>query len=368
MAHNVFNQLVLLICHLSSYESILKSLGNNLHDFLANLDYLHEHLSMVFVGMRAPSFRVTHSTDGTMHLLYHSERKGMAPFVRGLVMTVAMHFFKTEVIVNQLNKSDESPILFEVINKSVSSESSFEKIKTPFTDSTLSASPNHLFFSVETLNETLPFHFIFKRNFRIIEMGHSLRRYVPKDINFGPLTKDKKIMFSDMFIIIKPIIELNFEAVVTFSNHLFLLQTREPYVKGRGKENSSDLRHRIYTLEREVEQPVRLTLKGQMISLPAFDAILFLGSPKVEDTDEMAALNLTMTDFPVYDQTGRHIMTRATRGGDQGIIGKIDEAANHLKIVEKKLRLEISKNHKILNEIFPVKIARILTGDGINYF
>lgn len=99
---------------------------------------------------------------------------------------------------------------------------------------------------------------------------------------------------------------------------------------------------RTYTLspERVVKLP-RLNLKGQMISLPAFDAILFLGSPKVEDVEEMIRLDLTITDFPVHDSTGRHMMSRAIHTDDQEVINKIDKAANHLKIVEKKLRLNL---------------------------
>lgn len=262
---------------------------------------------------------------------------GLGPFVRGLVTTASTEFFRTEVIVNQISATDDGNIVFEVINKSIDPNSdAFEKVKTPFTDSSLSTSPGSLFFSVETLCEAFPFHFIFKRNFRIIEMGNSLKRFVMKDSIV--VNKANKIMFSDMFIITKPIIELNFETILVFSNHLFLLTAREEYVKDKKKSNSAN-KIRSYSLspERTVAHP-RLLLKGQMISLPAFDSILFLGSPKIEEIEEMIQLDLTITDFPVYEANGRHIMSRAIRNNDQDVINKIDKAANHLKIVEKKLR------------------------------
>lgn len=272
-------------------------------------------------------------------------------------MRASLQFFKTEVIVQQIGNIDENTILFEIINKSIDPTSTaFEKIVTPFTNSNLSSSPNNLFFSVETLCEALPFHFIFKRNFSIIQMGNSLKRYARQQIAW---TKKTKIMFSDLFIVIKPIIELNFETILLYSNHMFMLIMREEYIKG-GQDRAYTKSAQQYSIQKEEFEYPKLRMKGQMISLPAFDSILFLGSPKVEDTDEMEMLDLTMSDFPVFDAMGRHIMARSTQSSDQDIIHKIDVAANHLKIVEKKLRIEIGKNHKILHEIFPAKIARIL--------
>ena len=327
------------------YQKMLKNLGANLHDFLANIDFLHEHLQNVFIGADFPSFRVSHSTEGSMTLHYNSHRKGLGPFVRGMVTTASNNFFKTEVIVNQISDSNDGHIIFEVVNKSIDPNSdAFERIKTPFTDSSISTSPSSLFFSVETLCEAFPFHFIFKRNFQIIQMGNALKRYVVLDSSVT--TKQNRIMFSDMFIVTQPIIELVFETILTFSNHLFILKAREEYNKNRKDANRdrtgssrTDPKLRGFTLSPDKSEmtKISITLKGQMISLPAYDAILFMGSPKVDDLDEMMALDLTMSDFPLHDATGRHIMSRAMRTDDSEVINRIDKAANHLRIVEKKL-------------------------------
>ncbi|KAH7645410.1 guanylate cyclase soluble subunit beta-1-like [Dermatophagoides farinae] len=342
---------------LNGYEKILKSLGTNLHDFLAYTDSLHEHLNHFFVGMKSPSFRVTHSKDGSMRLFYHSQRKGLAPFVKGLITTASQELFRTEVIVNIISMENDI-VQFEIINKSIDPNSdAFEKIKTPLTDSTLSTSPKSLFFSVETLCETLPFHFIFRRNFRIVQIGNSLKRYLNKD--YIKNTKSNKLMFSDLFIISRPIIELNFETIILFSNHLFVLINRDEYIKETGKKSPNSPR-KFSLSESTPKQNPRLQLKGQMISLPVYDSILFVGSPKIFSIQDMIDLDLTMSDFPISDVTGRCILLRSIHRNDIELIKKYDVAANHLKIVEKKLRLEISKNHKILHEIFPAKIARIL--------
>lgn len=260
---------------------------------------------------------------------------GLAPFFKGIVVAVSNEIFRTEVIVNQLS-SDDSTTLFEVINKSIDPNSdAFERIKTPFTDSSLSASPNNLFFSVETLCETLPFHFIFKRNFRIIQMGNSLKRFASNFLS----SRVTKISFSDLFIISKPTIDLNFDSILTYSNHLFLLVSREEYIRKRRNSGMGSGRERKFSLtEAAPEVKTKLKLKGQMISLPAFDSILFLGSPKLENIEEAMQLELTMSDFPIYDQTGANLVLRSINSDNRGLIGKIDEAANHLKILEKKLK------------------------------
>lgn len=278
-----------------------------------------------------------------------------------MIMAVSQELFRTEIIINSLTPDNSGLIEFEIINKSINQNSeAFEKLKTAISDNTLSTSPNSLFFSVETLCEALPFHFIFKRNFRIIQMGNSLKRYINKE-SFK--SNQNKIMFSDLFIVSKPIVDLEFDSIVTYSNHLFILITRDIYIKQKPQTKNLVRKERLYSLT-EVAVPkknnIQLQLKGQMIFLITYDALLFIGSPYINNIKDMIDLNLTMSDFPIADPTGRHIILRALQQENKNSVNKIDVAANHLKIVEKKLRLEIAKNHKILHEIFPVKIARIL--------
>lgn len=50
-----------------------------------NLDALHDHLGTLYPGMRAPSFRCTEETDGSLILHYYSERPGLEHIVIGIV-------------------------------------------------------------------------------------------------------------------------------------------------------------------------------------------------------------------------------------------------------------------------------------------
>lgn len=50
-----------------------------------NLDALHDHLGLLYPGMRAPSFRCTEESDGSLILHYYSDRGGLEFIVIGIV-------------------------------------------------------------------------------------------------------------------------------------------------------------------------------------------------------------------------------------------------------------------------------------------
>lgn len=332
MLDAVGSHFIKYICKLG-YDKILFSLGNNLHDFLANIDFVHLHLNHVFIGMQNPSFRITHSEEGTMRLFYHSDRKGLDSFVKGLITAASQLIFRTEVIVNRLPMGKDGAIQYEIINKSIDLNSeAFEKIKTPIVSSYLSTSLSHLLFSVETLCESLPFHFVFKRNFRIVQIGNKLKRFINQDL----LQFNGKIVFSDLFIISRPIIDLDFEMILNFSNHLFNLTGRDKYVRQIDRQKRRNSYRLNSTTSSQTLEPIKLKLRGQMISLPVYDSILFVGYPEIDHLEQMLDLDLTIDDLT--ENAARFYVTRALSEDDHEIIKKIEIAVNHLKIIKKKLR------------------------------
>ena len=80
----------------SGHSKMLRTLGHNLHGFLMNLDSLHDHLSVTYPEMQAPSFRCEKS-GRTLLLHYYSLREGLHPIVTGIVKAVAQHYFKLDV-------------------------------------------------------------------------------------------------------------------------------------------------------------------------------------------------------------------------------------------------------------------------------
>ena len=108
------------------------------------------------------------------------------------------------------------------------------------------------------------------------------------------------------------------------------------------------------------EQVLTLRLKGQMVPLPEANAVMFLCSPRVNGLDEMKRLGLYMTDIPVHDRTRDLILMSHQRRGERELVEKLDEATNHIRILETKLRDENKRTEEILQNIFPAKVARLL--------
>ena len=75
--------------------------GENLFDFLCNLDYLHQHLQETWVNARFPHFKCVLLDNGDLSLIYESTRGSLlAPFVSGLVSAVAEEIFSTPVDIS----------------------------------------------------------------------------------------------------------------------------------------------------------------------------------------------------------------------------------------------------------------------------
>lgn len=67
------------------YGAMFQMLGNDVMTFLDRLPELHDHIAMVFTDILMPQFETSRVDDRTMRVAYRSTRRGMAPFVFGLL-------------------------------------------------------------------------------------------------------------------------------------------------------------------------------------------------------------------------------------------------------------------------------------------
>jgi hypothetical protein len=76
------------------YAELLRATGRDPFEFLQNLDELHTRvaLSYSYPDLRAPSFECTDMTETSLLVHYRSERSGLAPMVRGLILGVGRLF------------------------------------------------------------------------------------------------------------------------------------------------------------------------------------------------------------------------------------------------------------------------------------
>ncbi|PHN05257.1 heme NO-binding domain-containing protein [Flavilitoribacter nigricans] len=74
------------------FGGLLQLGGNSLPTFLKNLDKMHAGMSQFYPGVRTPSFVCIEKDENTLHLEYRSERKGLAPFVKGMMQGLGDRF------------------------------------------------------------------------------------------------------------------------------------------------------------------------------------------------------------------------------------------------------------------------------------
>ncbi len=74
------------------YKSVMNLTGNDLFSFLGNLNRMHDSVQISIPGARLPSFLIEDATQHTISVTYASDRRGLEPFVEGLLMGLMKHF------------------------------------------------------------------------------------------------------------------------------------------------------------------------------------------------------------------------------------------------------------------------------------
>lgn len=70
---------------MKSYGAMMKSFASSLPDFLVNLPNFHTRVVMIYPKLQPPQFKCTDVAERSLKLHYFSHRKGLTPFVVGIV-------------------------------------------------------------------------------------------------------------------------------------------------------------------------------------------------------------------------------------------------------------------------------------------
>jgi Haem-NO-binding len=88
------------------YGEMLDMSGDDLPEFLQNLDNMHARIGVSFPNLKPPSFECNETDETSLSLEYRSEREGLAPMVVGLVKGLGSRF-DTEVDVTQVKSRED---------------------------------------------------------------------------------------------------------------------------------------------------------------------------------------------------------------------------------------------------------------------
>lgn len=110
-----FGEYWVLFTAKEGYGNMLDAAGNNLVDFLQNLDALHVRVGNVMPELKPPSFECTDITSNSLQLHYFSDREGLTAMVVGLVKGLGKRFnTPCEVQVLGSKSTGEDHDIFEV--------------------------------------------------------------------------------------------------------------------------------------------------------------------------------------------------------------------------------------------------------------
>ena len=213
----MFGEQFLLWCQESGYSKTLRLLGRSLQDFLTNLDALHDHLSIIYPQMDAPSFRCTGGFKKSEFLLhYYSDRVGLESIVMGIVKSIAREYYNTEVemrlLVQKGPESDHS--IFSIREMAYHSATIAEDLAEM--DAINSFSDRQLI-SSETFCKAFPFHIIFDSKLCILQVGSSLSWVLPN-------LKLKESQLDRYFALERPRMKLYFDTILSHINTIFVLR------------------------------------------------------------------------------------------------------------------------------------------------
>ncbi|XP_071525071.1 guanylate cyclase soluble subunit beta-1 isoform X2 [Panulirus ornatus] len=333
----MFGKMFFKFCQESGYDAILQVLGATVSDFLQNLDALHDHLALIYPGMKAPSFRCTERPeDGALILHYYSDRPGLEYIVIGIVKAVASQLHEAEVEVEILKtKSEEDHVQFLITEKDAQTR---YHISEQAQDHVVDTEPK---ISPRTFCQVCPFHLMFDRDLHIHQSGVSISRVLP-----AVYSPDADL--DTLFDVVRPHMELSFDNILSHINTIYVLRTREGIVSTRG--DNRDL---------GTDQGC-LRLKGQMIYLPETDLMLYVCSPSVLNLDDLYRRGLYLSDIPLHDATRDLVLLSEKFEAEYNLTTKLEILTDKLQHTHRELESERQKTDKLLYSVLPISIANEL--------
>lgn len=347
----MFGEQFLLSCQESGYAKTLQLLGRTLQDFLTNLDALHDHLSIIYPQMDAPSFRCTAGLKKSEFLLhYYSDRPSLEHIVMGIVKSVAREYYHVElemkVMVKKGGKSDHTIFSIRELayhRASIVDREDLEQDSKSFSCKNLISS--------ETFSKAFPFHIVFDSNLTILQVGLSLSWVMPNlQLNVDNLTS--------YFELERPRVKLTFENIMSHINTIYILRMVSGSSGSSGPTSESTekkVSNRISFSIASGNDPMRL--RGQMVYAPESEGMLFICSPRVKRLQDLQQRGLYLSDIPIHDATRGMLMMGQAAAAEFSKSVRLEELIINLHQTQKSLEEEKKRMSDLLHQMLPISVA-----------
>lgn len=337
----VFGQCWLTFCMDNGYEEMLRTLGADFTSFVQNLDALHAHLSRTYTKLLYPSFRCETNNDGTLTLHYYSKRVGLYYIVLGIIPSLARVLYdqKAQITLDQVIKQDkdngilDEHAIFTVKLTKMDGEAIQISNEIPCIKPSV---PKQTLIHSKQFCSIFPYHIVFDPEFNIKQCGSMIQLLLKTRI-------EKGIKVTSLFELTHPRVQLSLENIKSFINSAFMLSSIQ-------KRNGH-----------------RLILKGQMRWMEDINHMIFISSPCISSLEELKAMNIYISDIPLYDVTRELILLNQQRMAEMEIAKRLDETTAALTTMSKALEIEKKKTDDLLHEMLPTKVAtELLAGRTVD--
>ncbi|KAJ8397940.1 hypothetical protein AAFF_G00432870 [Aldrovandia affinis] len=385
----LFGEYFFSFCKMSGYDTMLRTLGGNLVEFIENLDALHSYLALSYEEMNAPSFRVERTEDGKTLLHYYSDRRGLCHIVPGIIEAVAKDFFDSTVDMTILNQEDEHTgkrehVVFLVVQKTRRSkgrarqtggaseadreqtrqerEETLSKMKARYNtlpqcpgrrapweivrsivrfgqgtllNSFTPSYPEKLWIEERAFCNAFPFHIVFDKDLKVKQTGVNIQKFVP-GLQILDVRLDK------YFSITHPHISFNIESIRKFINSQFVLKSIREMVPQSSQQLSA------------------LKLRGQMVWMDTLGCMVYLCSPKLRSLQELEERGLHIADIAQHDTTRDLILLNQQRLAEIELSNQLERKKEELRILSRNLEVEKKKTETLLYAMLPRHVANQL--------
>ncbi|CAF3306133.1 unnamed protein product [Rotaria socialis] len=336
----------------NGYDQILRILGHNMRDFLNGLDNLHEYMRYSYPRMRPPSFYVEKESAEGLTLHYRSRRRGFVYYVIGQITEIGRRYYDSHVEIEIISEREELDVTHIVL------QLKFENtayIKEAINNK--DAQELHLALDSEVFLELFPFHMVISESLKIISAGSSLSHLFPN------ITGE---LLRDIFHLVRPIITLNWSQIVLHSNNVFEFTTIEPlhkHIHIQTKDYDSDILLKM-PLHQDINDTY-LKMRGQMLYLHEWKAIVYLATPILENLDVMINTGLFINDLSMHDSSRDLVLAGTQQSAELKLtLDQEKQKSNALEESMKKLDSEMRRTDLLLYQMIPKKIAdRLRNGE-----
>ncbi|KAI8499673.1 hypothetical protein Bbelb_227240 [Branchiostoma belcheri] len=335
------------------YDRILRVLGRQLRDFLNGLDNLHEYLRFSYPKLQPPSFFCEEETATGLTLHYRSRRKGFIHYVKGELRQVGKQFYQTDIEVEVLNHDetdDQTHIVFRLhFDNTAFKQNQQADLRQ---EEELLPVRSELFF------EVFPFNVVFTQDMVIRNVGVGLEA-IMSDL------EGKKI--NDCFRVVRPLVEFTWDNVLSHTNNLFELISRDPITRGGGygrNSGSEPLYKKIQNAAQEGVDGIEgassncLTLKGQMMFMKEWDSVIFIGTPIMENLEAMYRIGLFINDLSMHDSSRDLVLTGTQQSAELKLaLDQEQQKSSKLEESMRQLDQEMKKTDELLYQMIPKTVA-----------